>query len=906
VESLFLRALEGPPGERTAFLQALHEQDPSLEGEVRALLEAHDEPGLVDSLADRAAPPGLDVPANEPGTRFGPYQVDEVLGRGGMGVVYRAHRADGQFRQEVALKVLPADLLSRRHHDRFLAEREILARLSHANVARLLDGGVDQDGRPYFAMELVEGRTILEYCDDRRASVADRVELFITVCDAVQHAHQHLVVHRDLKPGNILVSEAGTPKLLDFGIGKILDAGGDFAAETQVGLRLLTPAYAAPEQLRGSPANTASDIYQLGILLFELLTGCHPFPERREPGSDPADWERSTLDPTRPSVAATADRDTTSARARARATTHESLGWALRGDLDAIILKALRPDPADRYRSATGLAEDLRRFLEHRPVRARRDSWGYRARLFVRRNRSGLAVTTAGLVGILAFTLGIARESRRTALERDRAEAVTDFMTELFANADPFRLNRSEIAVRDLLDDGLERLRADGATDARVRASMLSAIGRAYEGLGLSEPATEAFGEALALFRASDGVSAMALSGASARAGYLLSLQGRFDEARPLLAQGDSLLALAGEETETGSRAQVLSRLGTAWMHLGEPDRATGYLEEALAWYLADGDARDRAAEALGDLAIVRRDLGDPDSAEVLLRRGVGLREAAWGPGHLWVANSLTSLGAHYFDTGRLSEADSVWRRALEIRRTGLPEGHYLFGALWVGLGKIAAAQGEVDRADSLLARGLETLEVHFGPDHYSVGSALNDRAIFRQREGRTVEAEADFVRALDIYAAHFGPEHPYAANLAVNLAWVTAVNGKVPEALALYDEALPIVRDATPDEPSVYGSFTDYGIIRCLQGDAAAEPPLRSAVAELGRLAPGSDRELRARNALGSCLIGLGRNPEAAQILEKVLEDTESRPAVDPYRAFAEATLARLRLAEGGASPVR
>ena len=903
VEGAFLEALEMGTEERRAFLRSLRVEDRPLADEVRGLLEAHDQPGFVDALASESRGQGPGDPADPPGTRLGPYQVDSILGRGGMGIVYRAHRADGQFHHVVALKVLPKDGLSWRTRERFLAEREILARLSHPNVARILDGGVDERGRPYFAMELVEGRTLLEYCDEHRIAQRARVELFITICEAVQHAHQNLVVHRDLKPGNILVTEAGEPKLLDFGIGKLLDAGAGPVAETRVGLRLLTPAYAAPEQLRGAPANTASDVYQLGILLFELLSGTHPFPERRDESWDPGQWERAARAPTRPSVAATsADPETVSTRARARAEAGESLGRGLQGDLDAITLTALRPDPMDRYSSAAGLADDLRRFLEHRPVRARRDSRAYRARLFVRRNRSALAATAAGLVGILAFTAGIVRESRRTALERDRAEAVSAFMTELFASADPFRVNRPEMAVQDVLDEGLRDLRSDQSMEPRVRGSLLLAIGRSYEGLGVTDAATGAYAEALSLLLASDEVDPATLSMATAEAGNLLSVEGRFEEAKPLLESADSLRIVAGDDMSPRTGAALFSAMGAGWLRIGEPERAGPYLEEAVALYLALGDAQEDAAGSLGDLARVLRDRGNVDSAEVLYRRGLALREDAWGRDHLWVANSLETLAELMLETGRLDATEELLDRSMEIRAAGLPPDHFLVATTQTAMARLAAARGEPARADSLFELGLAGLRAAYGDRHFSVGRTLNMRAVARQRAGRPLDAEADYEAALGIFTDQYGLDHPYSAAVAINLAWVSAVNGKISESLRWYDRALPVLRAFDPDDVRVYGHLTDQGIILCRQGDPAAEVPLRAAVDALERLAAGSDRDLRARNALGSCLVGLGRVQEAAPILEGVVVATDSRPADDPYRVFAQATLAQIQAMQGEA----
>ncbi|MGD8322708.1 MAG: serine/threonine-protein kinase, partial [Gemmatimonadota bacterium] len=416
VEAVLAEALERAPERRPAFLAHACADDAELRREVEDLLAAHAETGLFDEVvrsSDTSQGSEMDHPA---GTRFGPYAVEGLLGRGGMGVVYLARRVDGEFEQEVALKVLPAGLVSDRLEQRFRAERQILARLSHPNVARLLDGGVDDAGRPWFAMERVRGTSLVEFCDTEGLGLDDRLDLYLTVCDAVQHAHQNLVVHRDLKPGNILVDENGTPRLLDFGIAKLLDpdAPGPGARETQVGVRVLTPAYAAPEQLRGEPANTASDVFQLGILLYELLTGVHPFPERTtgSPTPSPPSTRAVTREATRPSAAVT-----TREEARARGLSPKLLSQRLRGDLDAIVLKALREEPERRYASAAELAEDLRRHRARRPVRARPDTWAYRTGRFLRRNTVALGAGAVVVAGVAAFTAGIAREARRTALQ---------------------------------------------------------------------------------------------------------------------------------------------------------------------------------------------------------------------------------------------------------------------------------------------------------------------------------------------------------------------------------------------------------------------------------------------------------------------------------------------------------
>src|SRR5690606_33623906 len=449
------QALDLPPERRDAFLSEACGDDAALRAELEALLEAEARAGtlLESPVAERAGElvEQLVQAAPEPdallGHQVGAYRLLHEIGRGGMGSVYLAERMDGQFEQRVAVKLLRRGLDTDDVLRRFLAERQILASLSHPQIAHLLDGGATPDGRPYLVMEYVEGEPIDVYCDARRLTIVERLARFLGVARAVQYAHRNLGVHRDLQPANILVTAQGGVKLLDFGIAKLLEAGGEAESEqhTLAGFRMMTPEYASPEQVRGEAVTTASDVYQLGLLLYELLAGDRPY---RLAGRSPSEIERVICQEQAPRPSTTllprrgtdsggdpVPRTTPEQAAAARRTTPQRLHRQLRGDLDAIISTALRKEPQERYASAEALVEDLERWLAGQPVRARGDAWTYRARRFAGRHRWALSAAAAFvlLLGAYAATVSVQASRVRRALAQARLEAeksaeVTEFL----------------------------------------------------------------------------------------------------------------------------------------------------------------------------------------------------------------------------------------------------------------------------------------------------------------------------------------------------------------------------------------------------------------------------------------------------------------------------------------------
>ena len=434
VGTLFDEALELAPEQRSAFLDAVRARNPELHAELASLLEAHeDAPDFFGRLSDKFVSPFFSPFEKEPlmPVQVGPYHVVRELGRGGMSVVYLAERDDGQFEQQVALKLVRSDVDEGVGRQRFLSERQILASLNHPHVARLFDGVVMADGRPYLVMEYVEGELIDRYCDARCLSLVARLRLFQDVVEAVQYAHRNLVVHRDLKPSNILVTEAGQVKLLDFGIAKLLGAGEEAPAASVMptGSRWMTPEYAAPEQIKGQRVTTATDVYQLGVILYRLLTGHRPY---RLEHTSTYEIERAVCEkePTRPSTIVGQVEEVQRGEATVRITPEavsqmrgmelRALQRKLSSDLDAILLKMLRKEPEQRYATAEALSEDIRRYLDGRPVKARRGSWGYRLRKYVQRNAWGVAAVAVIVALVIGYATTFLVQARQVVEERDR------------------------------------------------------------------------------------------------------------------------------------------------------------------------------------------------------------------------------------------------------------------------------------------------------------------------------------------------------------------------------------------------------------------------------------------------------------------------------------------------------
>jgi serine/threonine-protein kinase len=681
------RALELAPAERESFVEQFSTADPALGAELRALLSSAEDTSALDRSAAAFAGPLLAQFPPQSGSgpsesRVGPYRLVGVIGHGGMGAVYLAERADDQYRKRVALKLLPGWGARDEHRvRRFLEERQILAGLEHPDIARLLDGGVTTDGLPWFAMEYIEGEPIDRYCDARSLSIEPRLDLFCRVCTAVQYAHRNLIVHRDLKPANILVSGDGAVKLLDFGIAKLLGGDGASASDalTQTGERVMTPLYASPEQVRGDPVSTASDVYALGVLLYELLAGRHPY---RLSTRRPHDVARAVLEqePERPSATvlhagAATDGEGTGTTleqaAKARQNTQSKLCRRLRGDLDAICLKAMEKDPRHRYGSVEQLEADVRRHLAGLPITARPANRLYRARKFLRRHRVGAVVTGGVTLLVLGFTvitmvqsLRIRAQAERIAAEQSKAATVENHLANVFRTSIPSPAEGRGVTAREVLDSSAARAERDLSGQPGMLARVLTELGRVYRELGFSDRARDLLEASVALQRRSP----------------------------------DEPLALAS----------TLLALGEVLLEQRELQRAEGAYQEALELRRKALDSsHGQVARTLNGLSALRLAQGRFGEAETLSRRALEIDREQTGDNRLDVAQSLRAVGRALMAGGRYAEAAEHCNAALSLLRERLPEEHLEVAGTILDLAQARRGNGGNTAADSLLRYGL-------------------------------------------------------------------------------------------------------------------------------------------------------------------------------------------------------
>jgi serine/threonine-protein kinase len=881
---IFDDALELGPEARAGYLDQLCAGDPALRAEIDLLLAADAASGELPEAAD-AYFPSLLVAAPQPhqpaveevptGTMIGPYRVMRELAHGGMGVVYLAERADGQFEQQVALKLIRAGLDSSEVQRRFLAERQILARLNHPNIAKLLDGGIAAEGRPWFAMELVEGSPLLAWCDERKLALGERLQIFEAVCEAVRYAHQNLVVHRDLKPSNILVTAEGRVKLLDFGIAKALEGGaaaqGSGAVETRTELRILTPEYAAPEQVRGEPVTTATDVYALGAVLYELLTGqrVHRF-ERHTA----VEIERVVCEtePEQPSTAAMHDIGASTARG----TDPGRLRRLLRGDLDTIVLKALQKEPARRYASAEALLDDLRRYASGLPINARPESRTYRLGKFVRRHGVGVATTTALLLALLAGLGGTLWQARAASREAVRALAVKDFLIGLFQESDPAQARGRNITADELLARGVQRLDTALTQDPALQSELLGELGKIHRELGLFERADSLLDRSVRLARAAHGER----SGA-----YAARLN---DWATVLRRTGD----LARAES-LGRRALVLSRavhgeddlrVAESAMELASTLGARGDVEPAESLYRAAlaigvrryGPDHLEVAPDLENLgALLGEGKGDYAGADSAYRAALAIFTRHLDPDHPKVLNLRGNIAANLGQQGRLGEEETLARELVGRYRRLHPGGHPdLAWALHL-LGDAVAGQGRLAEAESLETEALALRRRFFGNDHHETMYSVNNLAIVRYRAGRLAPAESSFREAHALFRKALGADHPTTTTALNNLGAVLSEEGKYADAEPVLDEALRLRRRKLGDSsPEAAMTLRNLGVLwDRMRRPNEAERAFREALAIYrAKLPEGHFRTAEALAGLGAVLLAEGRAAGAEPLLREAL----------------------------------
>jgi serine/threonine protein kinase len=822
VEEIFEAALDLPPSGRRAYVDSATDGDERIRGEVHALLAAH---GQADGVLERELPP---PPTLRPDERLGPYRLVGELGRGGMGVVYAAERDDGQFRRRVAIKVLRSDA-GPSLEARVVAERQILASLDHPNIARLLDGGVTRDGRPFLVMEHVDGLPIDVYADRMRLTVDERLRLFMTVAHAVQHAHRNLVVHRDLKPSNILVTSRGEVKLLDFGIAKLMNpALGPAESPHTAEQRALTPEFASPEQIRGEPLNTASDVYSLGVVLYRLLTGRHPYEFENHSMQSIVDVV-TNREPVRPSDCL--DRppppggDASEQCASNRRTSPERLRRRLRGDLDAIVLRALRKEPADRHGSAELLAQDLELHLVGLPVSARKGARGYRMRSFLRRHRYEVLAAVIVLLSLLGGAGAATWQATVAGVERDRAEdalrqseEVTGFVMDLFTVSDPGEARLDEITAGDLMRRGRNRVEAL-SSEPLVQARMYGVIGELHTQLGQYEEAAELLRRALAGKMAALGTQDPETAQAMNQLGLAYNRRALYDEARALHEE-----ALRIQRATLGpgdpAVAATIMHLARLEFDLRARDTLLRTVVEIEEQALGPDDAQ--VTNSLMTLANNARGLGHYDESVRLLRRALEARERTFGPENALTAMPMLHLGDVLYEyMGEPEEAERLFRRALGILQRQLGENDLTQIHGLHSLGDLLSRQGRFEEGQALLHRAIRILSASLGTRHpRTVGSELHlAGSLMRQR--RFAEAEELIRDVSDVWTTAYGPEHPSVGTATLMLGQSLAGQRRFDEAEDLVRRAREIRANALGERSLMIGlTLTDLGDVVRQKGD--------------------------------------------------------------------------------------
>ena len=829
-------ALETDPARWPGVLSEHCHGDPELQREVEALLarlntanKFLDSPPAVLAAALVAERDETNDGDHYAGRRIGAYQLVRQIARGGMSRVYLAERADGGFEQQVTVKLLRAGMDSPSDLERFRRERQILARLNHPNVARLLDGGVTADGVPYLVMEYVDGETIDRYCANRNLGVRERLALFLTILDATQYAHRNLVIHRDLKPANILVTAEGVVKLLDFGLAKMLEHDPTTSADAMTGTaqRWMTPEYAAPEQVRGEPASTLTDVYQLGVVLYELLTGALPF-GRRSRSTHELESAILNDDPVAPSLS---------------------------GDLDAIILKALQKEPEQRYASVDAFADDVRRHLSSHPVHARAPSAAYRAQRYLRRHRieviaaSGIAFTliVGSVVSLAAARRAMAARDRAEAASNE-SEAVTSFLLDLFSANAPDEPRTDSLTARDLLRRGVARAELlDRQPD--VQARLFETTGRINQRLGNYAEGQGLIERALAVRRRAHGTLSPDVAGT-----LLVVSEGLLRLGRVAAADSAAHEALAIQERILGpddaAIALTLDQLASVAIYRSNMRAAESYMLRSL-------DLRRRALGASDTLTALSHlsygslllRTGHPADAEREYREALAIYVRAHGENHPQVAQSLLKIAYVLEDDDkRWREAEPLYRRALGIRRRVYGDQN-----LWVAntlhdFSEFLSSRGDQDQAIALAREYLEMTRRAYGRDHSAVAFATNRLAGILFRAGKLDEAEGLFREAIDMERRVRGPDHANVGGHEVEFSRLLIARGKLDTADSLLRDAIRIrEKIGGSHDPNTALARGMRGVILARKGNyAAADSTLRDAIRILERTTTREYPELR------------------------------------------------------------
>jgi len=889
LEHLFYAALEMAPEERAAFLDQACQGVAGLRTQVEALLAAEaNSDGFLQRTVLQAAgdfnSTGVSV-----GARIGAYKLLRILGQGGMGTVYLASRDDDLYQREVAIKVMrgefgraPGMML------RFSSERQILANLEHPNIARLFDGGVTGDGTSYLVMEYVKGISIDAYCLQKQLNTAERLQLFSTVCSAVDYAHKNLVVHRDIKPANILVTTEGVPKLLDFGIAKLL---GPELTSTRTMDRMMTPEYASPEQVRGERVTTATDVYALGILLYEMLAGNRPF---RLETSSPLEAAQIICErePTPPSEMSLLHQNEAPPDSRR----------TLRGDLDNIVLTALRKEPSRRYVSVVAFAADIQSYLKGYPVQARNDTWSYRTGKFVRRHKTGVASAAIMFLALIGFSIGMALLARRATRERRAAQRESEFLVGIFQAATPDEAKGKEITAHQLLDQGAKRIDTELAGDPELQAPLLDNIGYAYQRLGHYPEAQAMLQHSYDLQRHAGSTRTPEFARTEDYLGTVLRLQGKYTDAEPLFR--DSLVIRRNKLGENNlDVAQSLADLGECLYLEDRMPEAEPILRQTL-----DLNRRLDPNSGVGTrnyLALVLENSGGYQEAGQLLREGLEITRRTEGPNSPDYVLGLHNLAGAEIDSGDLTTAEATERQDLALRIKIQGPDHPDTAYSLNNLGWILLEKGDWRSAQPYLADNLRIVRTQLGEQHPRTAAAINNWGRVLEEKGDYRGAEQSYQQALEIMKQSHGGENLFSAKILSNLGGLKLDQGDYREAERYDRQALEMRQKlAGMDSPLAASSLIDAAEALDLEGNpAGAEPPLRQALdIRTKKFSPGHIALIDVKVRLGEVLLDEQKTTQAESILREAAMAAHQSPfPLLPWQiAEAEIALGTCLAAEG------
>jgi serine/threonine protein kinase len=791
VQSLFHEAADMPPAERRVFLETRCGDDAALVSEVLVLLEEDARGGsLLDGdVAEVASQIFSDRSSGPlPFKVFGPYRIKQALGEGGMGVVYLAERED--LGNQVAIKILRDAWVSPARRERFNAEQRTLAQLNHPSIARLYDADTSPDGTPFFVMEYVKGIPLTDYCRTNRCTIPERLRLFRAVCEAVLYAHQHAVIHRDLKPSNILVKEDGSVRLLDFGIAKHLENLGELVDQTITGLRLMTPAYAAPEQIRGEQVGIHSDVYSLGVVLYELLAGRLPF---NLSSCTPAQAEKvlTEQEAAKPSDAA-AESSASATASNGSVVSASRAAWA---DLNVLCLTAMHKDLQRRYQSVEALIRDVDHYLNGEPLEARPDTWHYALGKFARRHWQSVAAAAVMftlLVGLVIFyTVRLTRARNAALTQAARTQRIQRFMLNLFQGGDPSAGPADDLRVVTLLDRGVQEARNLDAEPA-VQAELFETLGGIYQKLGKLEQADALMESALAKREALYGPDSTETAKGLLALGALRDAEARYGDAERLIRQ-----ALDRDRRHLPANdpavAKAMLALGGVLEDRGTYDQSIAILEETVQLYSAPGSSPADLADSLYELGNAQFYAGHYEKSEEINQRALAIYKEIYGERHPRVADVLINLGAIRLDTGHYHEAEQYDRQALDIVQAWYGKDNPETATDLTILARSLVYQKHYDEASDLLQQSLAIKERTFGKVHPSVASTLNELGSVALQEDKYDAAEQYFERMADIYRTEYGEQHYLYATALSNLASVYTAQRQWTRAEKLYRQAIPI-----------------------------------------------------------------------------------------------------------------